>query len=104
MKLPPSTTTRRDAVVLASLALAAVPYSPLPALADAESVAATFDVLDVPPAEGVASTKALCGKKRAVTGVERTGSVDSPLFKPGQCFDELRTASGGRANRTPPAL
>ena len=89
------------AVVLASLALAAMPHSPLPALADAGGVATTFVA---PPAEALGGLKAGTGrplnaliKMRSETGVERTGSVDSPLFKPGQCFDELRTASGGAA-------
>jgi len=33
-------------------------------------------------------------KMRAETGVQRTGAVETPLFKPGQCFDELKTARG----------
>jgi len=33
-------------------------------------------------------------KMRAETGVERTGAVETPLFKAGQCFDELKTARG----------
>lgn len=33
-------------------------------------------------------------RMRAETGVERTGAVETPLFKAGQCFDELKTARG----------
>ena len=33
-------------------------------------------------------------KKRAATGVERTGTIDNALFKPGQILDELASAAG----------
>lgn len=34
-------------------------------------------------------------KVRATTGVERTGTIASPLFKPGQILDELKGATPG---------
>ena len=37
-------------------------------------------------------------KMRAETGVERTGAVESPLFKPGQC-SALFPCPKGRASR-----
>ena len=85
--------TRREAVSLASLVLlSSVPTLPVRALdggVTAETARAQSDAIGVEAAGGLApgtgrSLNALI-KMRAETGVERTGAVESPLFKPGQC-------------------
>ena len=85
--------TRREAVSLASLVLlSSVPTLPVLALdggVTAETARAQSDAIGVEAAGGLApgtgrSLNALI-KMRAETGVERTGAVESPLFKPGQC-------------------
>ena len=85
--------TRREAVSLASLVLlSSVPTLPVLALdggVTAETARAQSEAIGVEAAGGLApgtgrSLNALI-KMRAETGVERTGAVESPLFKPGQC-------------------
>jgi len=91
---------QRRGVLLAALAAACTPRL-LPAVA--ESGEAAFAAADsVRAAELYASgvrvnvrgSNALL-KKRAATGVERTGTVENPLFKPGQILDELQSPSAG---------
>ena len=102
MRLPHST-ARRDALSLASLALATLPSVPLPALAGDGGVSAAdaqrrSEELGLEAAGGLKPgtgrpLNALI-KMRSATGVERTGSVENSLFKPGQVFDELRCERG----------
>jgi len=58
----------------------------------------------MPPPEALGGLKPGTGralnaliKTYSVTGVERTGTVPDPLFKPGQVLDEMRTADGAAA-------
>ena len=92
------TPTRRECFSLASLVLlSAVPTLPVFALdgVTAEAARIQSEAMGVEASGGL---KAGTGrplnaliKMRAETGVQRTGAVETPLFKPGQCFDELRT-------------
>jgi hypothetical protein len=108
MRLPRSAraacapSTRREALSLASLVLlSAVPTLPVFALdggVSADDARVQSEAMGVEAAGGL---KAGTGrplnaliKMRAETGVERTGAVETPLFKAGQCFDELKTARG----------
>ena len=99
--------TRREAVSLASLVLlSSVPTLPVRALdggVTAETARAQSEAIGVEAAGGLApgtgrSLNALI-KMRAETGVERTGAVESPLFKPGQCSALLYIPRGGRRAR-----
>ena len=98
--------TRREAVSLASLVLlSSVPTLPVLALdggVTAETARAQSEAIGVEAAGGLApgtgrSLNALI-KMRAETGVERTGAVESPLFKPGQC-SALFPCPKGKASR-----
>ena len=99
--------TRREAVSLASLVLlSAVPTLPVLALdggVTAESARAQSEAIGVEAAGGLAPgtgrpLNALI-KMRAQTGVERSGAVESPLFKPGQCSALSDIPRGGRGAR-----
>lgn len=78
---------RRDATCAALLASLAATWPPLPALGAAESAG--------PNREAELGRGAFAGvvKMRSVTGVERIGDA-SPLFKPGQVLDSVRSADG----------
>ena len=94
--------TRREAISLASLVLlSAVPTLPVFALDGGVTADAARIQSEAMGVEAAGGLKAGTGrplnaliKMRAETGVERTGAVETPLFKPGQCFDELKTARG----------
>jgi hypothetical protein len=96
--------SRRDALSLSSLALATLPVlRPFPALADSGVTALDAQRYEPPPdalgglATGTGRSLNALIKFRAETGIERTGAVEDPLFKPGQILDELKTVSGGAA-------
>ena len=104
MRLPPTTAqSRRDAA--ASIALSALLLSVPPLQRTA--VAAQYNPGESPEqlADALGGLKPGTGrplnaliKFRAATGVERVATVDSsPLFKPGEILDNLRTANGGVA-------
>ena len=94
--------TRREAISFASLVLlSAVPTLPVFALDGGVTADAARVQSEAMGVEAAGGLKAGTGrplnaliKMRAETGVERTGAVETPLFKPGQCFDELRTVRG----------
>ena len=108
MRLPQA--GRRDALTLASLAVSALPAAILlpPTALPAHAIGAVAPGYN--PGETVADLESSLGglkpgtgrplnaliKMRAETGVERVGD-NSPLFKPGQILDQLRTADGGQA-------
>ena len=104
-RLASSSWTRNEAISLATLFIATLPTVPLPALAtDGVTAAAAQRQSEAMALEASGGLKPGTGrplnaliKMRSETGVERTGAVETPLFKPGQCFDELRVAGGGAA-------
>ena len=91
---------RRDALaVLSSAVLTTVP-SPLTWAADYNPGQTPADLQGalggLKPGTGRPLNALI--KMRSETGVERVSASASPLFKPGQILDELRTADGGIAN------
>ena len=87
--------TRREAISLASLVLlSAVPTLPVFALDGGVTADAARIQSEAMGVEAAGGLKAGTGrplnaliKMRAETGVQRTGAVETPLFKPGQPFD-----------------
>ena len=108
MRLPGAVGSRRDALSLASLAISALPASLLISPTARPALAAVEPGYN--PGQSAGDMEGALGglkpgtgrplnaliKMRAETGVERVGD-NSPLFKPGQIFDQLRTADGGSA-------
>ena len=113
---------RRDALALASVAaLLSPPALPLagpaalplagPAALPLAGPAAPAWAADYDPGQSATDLEGSLGglkpgtgrplnaliKMRAETGVQRLSSDMSPMFKPGQILDELRTANGGSA-------
>ena len=99
------TVLRREAlrrIALTALAVTAAP--PAAAPAQEPGVASTFGTTAAELEGAMGGLKPGTGrplnaliKMRAETGVERLQVDGSPLFKPGQILDSLRTASGGAA-------
>ena len=106
MQLPKATeVSRRQASLLFSSLLSVGTTTTLSptALADSDAVRDTPG----PPPEALGGLKPGTGrslnaliKMRSITGVQRTGTVPEPLFKPGQILDEMKTAEGGAAQIT----
>ena len=102
--LIPSSTSRRDALTLASLAALSLHRPPafaadnLPVYNPGESAAKLEDsgaLGGLKPGTGRPLNALI--KMRAETGVDRLSDNISPMFKPGQILDELRTRDGGTA-------